>query len=237
VTYWAIIDRGSQTAARLSVVAHSAARVAGPLLSLCLIARGPFCYFFFGPEPPVDGRRRATVRVLPAAISFFRLCGDQLLKGLVGAAFALTSQFCVLEGDEVGLPGELGDDAFQLALERRRHRLVAVLRLFLRFDRGLALGQLLAVRLRRFEDIFDRPQRAVAREVDLALARVGRLQRAVAARLVLLILLEQPFAFVLERLGAALLRRRRRLGLLDRNALLVELDAALVDLSGGNLSV
>jgi len=61
-------------------------------------------------------------------------------------------------------------------------------------------------------------------EIDFAFARIRRQECPVAARLIILLLRELLFALLVELLCPPLLRCRRRLGRLDRHALLVELD-------------
>ena len=77
--------------------------------------------------------------------------------------------------------------------------------LLLRLDSGL---RLVSCSLYAFDDcttLVDRPQRAVPREVDLALARVGRQQRAVATVDIRLLLRELLLALLFFRLRASLL--------------------------------
>ena len=83
-------------------------------------------------------------------------------------------------GDHVGLARELEVDALELAVEHGHHRLALGLGL-LGLDVDLALVELLAERLRRQDDVVDRLQRAVAREIDLGLAGVRGDERAIAA--------------------------------------------------------
>ena len=120
--------------------------------------------------------------------------------------------------DQLGLLGELGVDALELALEHDGHRLVAE-RGALLLDGDLALGQLLAVGLAdSITASIVASARLRARSISRSL--VYEQQRAVAARGLVLLLGELPLLLVLGLPRPALLGRERGLGLPDRDALL-----------------
>ena len=201
------------------------------------VQRGAFFYFLLPVGSalallPVDG-------VPPTAVVLgsFRLGNHPkfvppLLVRIVTGGHC--DHFLLLGGDEFRLLLELFVHIRDFAFQTLRWRLVAE-----RGDAGrnflLPLGERRDIRLGGLHLPLDRAQRAFLREVDFAFGGIGLQQRAVLALGLFAGFRGQPRTLFLRLARAALLRRQCGVGLLDLNALLVELDAALVDRLRRNL--